>query len=136
MFCNALCVVKTENIRATDFTDNNQDVYDTIEEPASGEEAEMFEIFHLMKRGKQHKYVGDVMARDYDDALAAAKATYQGKRPVFNIWIVKTPHILASEEEDLDLWDTLKEKQYREAIDYRAQDKILAFKQENEGEKS
>lgn len=132
-FCNALCVVKTENIRTTDFTDNQRDIYDEIQDAPSGDEKEMFEIFHLTKRGKQHKYVGDVMARDFDDALAVAKALYQSKKPIYNIWVVKTPHILASEEEDLDLWITLKEKQYRDAIDYRAQDKIKAFKEEKEG---
>lgn len=130
MFCNALCVIKTENIKASRFTDNAQDVYDTLTTEASGEEKESFELFHLMKRGKQHKYAGHVMARDYDDALAAAKALYQTGKPVFNIWVVKSEDILATDEEDQDIWETLKEKQYREAIDYRAQDKIKAFKEE------
>lgn len=129
MFCNALCVIKTENIKASRFTDNAQDVYDTLTTEASGEEKESFELFHLMKRGKQHKYAGHVMARDYDDALAAAKALYQTGKPVFNIWVVKSEDILATDEEDQDIWETLKEKQYREAIDYRAQDRIKAFKE-------
>ncbi|MCE7994356.1 MAG: phenylacetic acid degradation b [Roseivirga sp.] len=129
MFCNALCVIKTENIKASHFTDNGQDVYDTLHTEASGEEKESFELFHLMKRGKQHKYAGHVMARDYDDALAAAKTLYQGVKPVFNIWVVKSEDILSTDEEDRDIWETLKEKQYREAIDYRAQDKIKAFKE-------
>ena len=133
MFCNALCVVKTENIYSSDFTDDGQDVYDTLEAVPSGEETESFEVFHLMKRGKQHKYAGDVMAKDYEDALAAAKPHYQGAKPVFNVWICKSEHILTSEEEDRDIWNTLKDKKYRDAIDYRAQDKIKAFKEETRG---
>ena len=129
MFCNALCVVKTENIRVTDFTDDGRDIYDSFEGNATGDERDSFEVFHLMKRGKQHKYAGNVMARDYDDALLAAKALYQTAKPVFNIWVVKSEHILASEEEDKDIWLTLKEKKYRDAIDYKAQDKIKAFKE-------
>ena len=35
-----------------------------------------------------------------------------------------------SDEEDRDIWDTLKEKKYRDAIDYKASDKIKAFKEE------
>jgi len=129
MFCNALCVIKTENIKATAFTDNKQDIYDTITTEASGDETESFEFFHLAKRGKRHKYAGNVMAKDYDDALAAAKALYQTEKPVYNIWVVKSEDILASDEEDVDIWNTLKEKQYRDAIDYKAQDRIKAFKE-------
>jgi len=130
MFCNALCVVKTENIFATDFTDDGQDVYNTITASPSGEETESFEVFHLMKRGKQHKYAGDVMASSYEDAFVTAKDHHQDAKPVFNVWICKTDHVLSSDEDDRDIWDTLKEKQYRDAIDYRAQDKIKAFKEE------
>lgn len=129
-FCHALCVIKTENIKASEFTDNGQDVYDTLIAEASGEEKESFELFHLIKRGKQHKYAGNVMARDYEDALVTAKALYQTAKPVFNIWVVKSDDILTSDEEDRDIWETLKEKKYRDAIDYRAQDRIKAFKEE------
>ncbi len=133
MFCSALCVVKTENVFSSEFTDDSRDIYDTIEAAASGDESESFEIFHLMKRGKQHKYVGDVMARDYEDAMAAAKSHYQGAKPVFNVWVCKNEHVLTSDEEDRDIWETLKDKKYRDAIDYRAQDKIKAFKEETRG---
>ena len=130
MFCNALCVAKTENIKTSDFTDNGVDIYDTLNAEPSGKESDSFEVFHLMKRGKQHKYAGNVVARDYEDAMAAAKKLYQGAKPVFNLWIVRSEDILASDDEDRDIWETLKEKKYRDAIDYRAQDKIKAFKEE------
>jgi ring-1,2-phenylacetyl-CoA epoxidase subunit PaaB len=129
MFCNAICVIKTENIKVSEYTDNGQDVYNQVTNSPSGNENESFEIFHLMKRGKQHKHEGSVLAKDFDDALTVAKREFQSDKPVFNVWVVRSEHILASEDEDKDIWDTLKEKQYREAIDYKAADKIKAFKE-------
>lgn len=131
-FCNALCVIKTENIKVSEFTDDGQDIYNQVTASPSGDESESFEIFHLMKRGKQHKYAGDVLAKDYEDALLAAKVAFQGAKPVFNVWISKSSDILSNEEDDRDIWDTLHEKKYRDAIDYKAQDKIKAFKAEME----
>jgi len=130
MFCNALCVVKTELILSSIFTDNQEDVYDTLEGNYSGEETESYEIFHLLKRGKQHKHIGNVVAESFADALLASKEIYPRDKPVLNAWVVKTEDILMSDEEDVDIWNTLKEKKYRDAIDYRAADKIKAFKEE------
>ena len=130
MFCNALCVVKTELIKVSAFTDNSEDVYDTFEGTYSGDDSESYEVFHLLKRGKQHKHIGNVLGKDFEDGLLASKETYERTKPVFNVWIVRTEDILMSDEEDVDIWSTLKEKQYRDAIDYRAADKIKAFKEE------
>ena len=129
MFCNSICVVKTEKVKVTDFTDDARNIYDTVSQKPSDEGVETFEIFHLLKRGKQHKHVGSVLANDYDDALAHAKQDFAGGKPVLNVWVVKTSDLLFTDEETRDIWDTLKEKQYREAIDYRAADKIKAFKE-------
>jgi len=130
MFCNALCVVKTENIKVSAYTDNNQDVYDLVQQNTTGSQEVSFEIFQLSKRGKQHKYEGSVTGKDYEDALAQARAEFKSDKPVYNVWIIKSEHILASDEEDRDIWDTLKEKKYREAIDYKAADRIKAFKEQ------
>lgn len=129
-FCHALCVVKTELILVSEFTDNGQDVYDTFKGSYSGDTSVSFEVFHLLKRGKQHKYIGSVEAKDPEDALLASKETYPRDKPVFNVWIAKSEDILMSDEEDSDIWNTLKEKKYRDAIDYKAADKIKAFKAE------
>ncbi len=129
-FCNALCVVKTELIQVSEYTDNGLDVYDTFEGKYSGDTSESFEVFHLLKRGKHHRYIGNVSAKDFEDALLAAKETYPRDKPVFNVWITKSENILMSDEEDSDIWDTLKEKKYRDAIDYKAADRIKAFKAE------
>ena len=96
----------------------------------SGSEVEGFELFHLLKRGKQHKHAGSVLAKDYEDAILQAKTELDLSKPVYNIWVVKSSDIYASDDEDRDIWDTLHEKKYRDAIDYKAADKIKAFKEE------
>lgn len=130
MFCISLCVIKTEHVKVSDYSENELDIYDTFQSTYSGKKAQSFEIFHLTKRGKQHKYEGNVEAKNYEDALLAARDQYPRNKPVLNVWVVKSEHIHVSDEEDQDIWDTLKEKQYRDAIDYRAADKIKAFKEE------
>lgn len=129
MICNALGVVKTENVKVTQFTENALNVYDEFKDPYSGSEADSFEIFHLMKRGKQHKHANSVLAKNHEDAILASKAELDQTKPVLNIWVVRSSDIFASDEEDKDIWDTLHEKKYRDAIDYKAADKIKAFKE-------
>ncbi|GHE64763.1 MULTISPECIES: phenylacetic acid degradation b [Roseivirga] len=130
MFCNSLCVVKTENIKVSPYSENDIDIYDSFSGKYSGSTSESFEVFHLTKRGKQHKYEGNVLAKDYDDAILAAKESFPRDKAIMNVWIVKSEDIYVSDEEDRDIWDTLKEKKYRDAIDYKASDKIKAFKEE------
>ena len=129
VYC-ALCVIKTENIKVSSITDNNIDIYTTVAGEVSGNTDESFELFHLIKRGKQHKHVGGVMAASFEDALITAKNEIDRPKAVLNVWIAKTEDIFSSDEEDADMWDTLKEKKYRDAIDYKAAEKIKAFKAE------
>jgi len=130
MFCTAIGVIKTENIKTSEVTENQQSVYDLYSGTASESEEEGFELFHLMKRGKQHKHAGSVLAKDHEDAILKAKEELDLSKPVLNIWVVKSKDIFATDEEDRDLWDTLPDKRYRDAIDYKAADKIKAFKEE------
>lgn len=129
MICHALGVVKTENVKVTPFTENANNVYDQYDEAYSGSEEFSFEIFHLLKRGKQHKHANSVLAKDYTDAISASKADLENSKPVLNIWVVRSSDIFASDEDDRDIWDTLHEKKYRDAIDYKAAEKIKAYKE-------
>ena len=131
--CTGLFVVKTEHIMVSELTDNKHSVYDLLPETAAaGTEAEAaYEIFHLIKRGKQHKHMGPVQATSYEHAMQQAKAVYADGKPVLNIWVVRTEHIRFTDQEEQDLWITLGEKMYRDAISYKAQDKIKAFKAES-----
>ena len=129
MFCNALCIVKTENIIASDFSDNKISIYDAFNAHPSGDITNEFEIFHLFKRGKHHRYIGTVNAKDFEDAMANSKAFYPSEKPIYNVWVINSEDILTSDDGDRDIWETLKEKQYREAIDYKGQDRIRAYKE-------
>ena len=130
MIYSALCVIKTENIKVSSTTDNDIDVYTTIEGEYSGQETDSFEVFHLIKRGKQHKHAGSIAAAHYEDAMLSAKDEKKRKKTVLNVCIVNTDDIFSSDEEDADICDTLKENKYRDAIDYKAAAKIKAFKEE------
>ena len=118
---------------ATATTEAETSIYDRITTSSSAEAGGIsFEIFHLNKRGKQHAYIGTVVATDYESALAQAKQQLDPGKPVFNAWVIKSSDILKSAEEDRDMWVTLPEKKYREAIDYKGLEKIKKFKEEQQ----
>lgn len=127
--CTGLWTVSTSDIYCTPTTENKQSVYEGIPE-AEEKEGESYLIFHLLKRGKQHKCVGQVIAASHKQALQVAKHVLDITKPVLNAWVIKESDIFMSLEEDKVIWKTLPEKTFREAIDYRGSDKIEKFKQE------
>ena len=129
--CSGLAVTATTSVRTTDISENKEDIYNFIQEPAeSNSPKEAYEIFHLNKRGKQTVYTGSVEAGSYEEAAWEAKKAFHGTKPVYNLWIIRRDDILFIDEEDKDIWSTLGEKKYRDALDYKATDKIKAFKEE------
>jgi len=131
LMCSGLFVVETRNVFVSAFTEGDTNVYaqvsDEFEE--SGEPKE-YEFFHLMKRGKQHEHIGSIEAFNPQHALAMAKSEFvDSEKPIYNVWVVATKDILFSEEEDKIMWNTLPEKKFRDAIAYKAADKIKAFKE-------
>lgn len=130
MSCSGLFVAETRNVFVTQFTEGEDTVYNHVSDdfPQEGTKEE-YEFFHLMKRGKQHQHVGSVEARNPQEALAQAKPAFINDKPVFNVWVIKTADILFNAEEDKIMWDTLPDKKFREASDYKAGDKIKAFKE-------
>ena len=132
--CTGLFVVETRNVFVTEFTEGEDTIYNYISDqfPEEGNKEE-YEFFHLMKRGKQHQHVGSVDARNPQEALALAKPAFINEKPVYNAWVVKTSDILFTSEDDKSIWDTLPEKKFRDASDYKASDKIKAFKERNAG---
>lgn len=132
--CTGLFVVETRNVFVTEFTEGEDTIYNYIsdEYPQEGDKEE-YEFFHLMKRGKQHQHVGSIEARNPQEALALAKPAFINEKPVFNAWVIKTSDILFTSEEDKNIWDTLPDKKFRDASDYKASDKIKAFKERNAG---
>ena len=133
LICSGLFVVETRNVKVTRFTEGEDTVYNYISDTFSEEgKPGSFEFFHLARRGKQHEHIGSVEARNYDEALALAKPEFINEKPVYNVWVVKTSDILFNDEQDKIIWDTLPEKKFRDAIAYKAADKLKEFKEKQQ----
>lgn len=89
---------------------------------------ETYEVFHQKKRGDQHMHVGIVHAPNPEMALLFGKEQYGRRGITANIWVVKTANVFASEYEDQDIFETVPEKQYREAGGYKVMEKINKYK--------
>ena len=130
LLCSGIFVVDTRDVFVTHYTENDENVYQNISvELPEGGEIEEYEFFHLTKRGKQHEHIGSVEAKSYEEALSLARAEFIDGKPVYNVWVVKTNHILFTSDDDKIIWNTLPEKKFRDAIDYKAADKIKEFKE-------
>lgn len=90
-------------------------------------EKEDFEIFMLLKRGKQHIHLGTVQATSPEHALQEAKLIYNSDKVVFNLWAIRTRTIRFTKAEEKELWLTLPEKKFRDASDYKGGDKLKEF---------
>ncbi|MFA9213839.1 MAG: hypothetical protein ACEQSR_08330 [Candidatus Methylacidiphilales bacterium] len=92
---------------------------------------ETYEVFHQKKRGDQHVHVGIVHAPNAEMALLFGKVQFGRRGLSVNIWVVKTSNVFASDYDDADIFETVPEKQYREAGGYKVMDKINKYKKEN-----
>ncbi len=92
---------------------------------------ETFEVFHQKKRGDQHMHVGIVHAPNPEMALLFAKEQYGRRGISVNIWVVNTAQVFSSDYDDSDIFDTVPEKQYREAAGYKVMEKINKYKKAN-----
>ena len=122
--CTGLWIVKTSNVFASEFTEDDENIYDHFQGQNSG--PNNYEVFQLLKRGKQHIHAGSVSSDTLENAFGAASSEF-GMKQAFNIWVVQEEDLLRSEEEDIDIWSTLPEKKFRDAIAYRAGDKLKDF---------
>ncbi|HET9486947.1 MAG TPA: phenylacetic acid degradation b [Chryseosolibacter sp.] len=122
--CTSLSVVDTRDVYVSPMTEGNASAYDLIEEvkQPSGEK-EPFEIYHLLKRGKQHVHAGTVQASNPAEAIFLAKTELKAKT-VMNVWAARTADIRFTADEEKDLWLTLPEKKFRDASDYKGGEKL------------
>lgn len=90
---------------------------------------ETYEVFHQKKRGTQHQHVGIVHAPSAELALVFAKEQYGRRGVCVNLWVVRTADVFVSDYEDADIFETVPDKQYREAAIYKVADKINRFKE-------
>ncbi|AHM62557.1 phenylacetic acid degradation b [Flammeovirgaceae bacterium 311] len=129
--CSGMAVAETTNVLASPVTDGGLSVYELLEGPAPETDApaETYEVFHLMKRGKQHEHAGSVEASSVEEAFLKAKDTLAPAKPVLSIWLVRRDDLLTVDEDDKDIWHTLPEKGYRDAVAYKTGDKLKDFKE-------
>jgi ring-1,2-phenylacetyl-CoA epoxidase subunit PaaB len=129
--CTSLCITDTRNVYASTTTEGNHNVYDTIGDMSpSSEEKVSYELYHLLKRGKQHIHAGTVTASNPPEAMFVAKQTFKIQM-AYNIWAIRTADIRFTTPEEVDLWLTLPEKKFRDASDYKGGDKLKEFLERN-----
>lgn len=126
--CTGMFVICTQSVWVSAYTDGTTNVLDSLVlANQNNTQSTVFEVFYLKKRGKQHLHIGSVKADTYSQAAAEAARLYP-ESVCFNVWVVRRDNIVFSQPEDRDIWDTLSEKKYREAIAYRALERINEFK--------
>ncbi len=131
--CSGIWIISTKDIVVTEYSDNNVDIYARFDD-ANECTGDNYSIFHMTKRGTQHNYVGEVSATSPETAISCARISIERKKPVLNVWVAKTNAILKTTEVDKEMWVTTPEKIFREAIDYKIQEKLKAFKEGNKNE--
>ena len=126
--CNGIWVARTQNVFSTTLSEEGTacDNVPEINDP-DGPLSD-YEIFHLLKRGKQQMHAGTIQGSGYQDALMHAKTSITASQPIISIWVIKSDDLFRSADNDRDMWATLPEKIYRDAIDYKGQSKIDEFK--------
>jgi ring-1,2-phenylacetyl-CoA epoxidase subunit PaaB len=100
------------------------------------EHFETYEVFHQKKSGDRHQHVGSVHAPSADLAMIFAKEQYARRFETVNLWVVRTADIAALALGDADMFETAKEKEYRNAEIWKVRDKISRFKQEQQSASS
>jgi ring-1,2-phenylacetyl-CoA epoxidase subunit PaaB len=126
--CTSLYVTDTRCIYASPITEGEINAYELIPaNPIVSEKKESYEIYHLMKRGKQHIHVGTVQASSPEEAWAVAKEKLNSGKTVYNVWAIRTNDIRFTTQEEKDLWLTLPEKKFRDAAEYKGGDKLKQF---------
>ena len=125
--CVSIYVADTREVFVSPTTEGNQSAYELISKDGEQEDKGAFEIYHLPKRGKQHVHVGTVEANSPQDALYRAKDLFGTGKIIYNIWAIEQDKIRFTSSEEKDLWNTLPEKKFRDASDYKGGDKLKEF---------
>lgn len=130
--CHEIYVAETRDVFVSPTTDGEQNAYDLIPDAPDGDQKETYEIYHLPKRGKQHVHAGTVTAGSPEAAMAAAKRSLNSKT-VYNVWAVRSAAIRRTSPDEAILWQTLPDKKFRDASDYKGGDKLKEFLERRNG---
>lgn len=124
--CYSLYVCDTREVLVSPTSEGDQSAFDLLPEAKPGGKQESYEIYLLFKRGKQHVHAGTVNASSPEEAMSAAKQTMNTK-VVYNVWAVRSSAFRRTSEAEATLWQTLPEKRFRDASDYKGGDKLKEF---------
>jgi ring-1,2-phenylacetyl-CoA epoxidase subunit PaaB len=123
--CYGLLSVDSAACWASPMLDDDQNVFEELEQvPAEFVGIETV-VFGLKKRGKQHFFLGNVKGDTSAELLAAINQLRVAQ--CVNLWLVAASATAELEAGSESLWNTLPEKQYRDAIHYKSADLIKAF---------
>ncbi|MBI1769360.1 MAG: phenylacetic acid degradation b [Bacteroidetes bacterium] len=125
--CTSIYVVDTRDVLVSPTTEGNQSAYELITAKPAGSQKKIFEIYQLAKRGKQHVNAGSVEADSPEQAMLLAKDLFNAGKIVYNVWAIEKDKIRFTTTEEKDLWNTLPEKKFRDASDYKGGDKLKEF---------
>ncbi|HYG02892.1 MAG TPA: phenylacetic acid degradation b [Chryseosolibacter sp.] len=130
--CTSLYVTETRSVYVSPMTEASDNAYDFIgdDQHRVGDETS-FEIYHLMRRGKQHLHAGTVIATSAAQAMIEARKRFRTDKTVYNVWAIRSSDIRFTSAEERDLWITLPEKKFRDAADYKGGDKLKNFLEKN-----
>ena len=126
--CVSIFVADTRHVYVSPLTDGDQSVTGILQEVSDqpGEKVS-YEIFHLLKRGKQHVHSGTVQASNPAEAMYVAKNLLPADKVIYNLWAIRMSDIRFTHPEEQELWMTLPEKKFRDASDYKGGDKLKEF---------
>lgn len=125
--CVSIYVVDTRDVIVSPTTEGNQSAYELIKSNLSSSAKKTFEIYQLAKRGKQHVNAGTVDAGSPEEAMLLAKDLFGAGKVIYNVWAIEKNKIRFTTDEEKDLWNTLPEKKFRDASDYKGGDKLKEF---------
>lgn len=125
--CASIYVVDTRDVFVSPISEGNQSAYELIKASTSSAVKKVFEIYQLLKRGKQHVNAGSVEAGSPEEAMLLAKDLFGIGKVVYNVWAIEQDKIRFTTDEEKDFWNTLPEKKFRDASDYKGGDKLKDF---------
>jgi ring-1,2-phenylacetyl-CoA epoxidase subunit PaaB len=129
--CVALWVVETQYILISDLKEGDENIYDNVNAITLDGPGEWFEIFEMTKRGKQHVHTGQLQALSAADAFSIAKGLVKAGAKACNLWAVPVARIRYTNDDESALWDTLPEKKFRDAAEYKGGEKLKTFLEKN-----
>lgn len=124
--CYGLLSINSQAIWASTVTEAGTNAFDQLAGmPLDAWVGQKLLVFGLKKRGKQHLLLGEAKGQHATEIYSQVAALRTD--PCLNVWVVPASETSTLEAGPEGLWQTLHEKQYREATAYKSADKIKAF---------